>query len=132
MTASRVFSVAGTLPLAKQSIVWENSRGRTRLPMARRLRPTAKVRTKAQVVDFSWFDGTLEGASEWGFDGSSTRRADGHNSDLVSKPVRLYENPYVEDDYLVVSEVMNRDGSPHSSNARALLDEAAGEEFWFG
>ncbi len=94
--------------------------------------PTVNIRTKAQIVDSDWFDGTFEGAPEWGFDGSSTRQAVGEDSDLILKPVRLYENPYIDDGYLVVSEVMNPDGTPHSSNTRARLDEAAGEEFWFG
>lgn len=79
----------------------------------------------------------------WGFDGSSTNQAEGHASDCVLKPVRVYVDPLrtsQRPDYLsvlVLNEVFNVPGdTPHLSNTRALLREAVEkykkQEFWFG
>jgi glutamine synthetase len=79
----------------------------------------------------------------WGFDGSSTNQADGHDSDCVLKPVRVYLDPLrtrARPDYLsvlVLNEVFYVPGErPHLSNTRALLREFTekyeAEEFWFG
>ena len=35
---------------------------------------------------------SLEDLPEWNFDGSSTKQADGSNSDCILKPVRLYQS----------------------------------------
>jgi glutamine synthetase len=67
----------------------------------------------------------------WGFDGSSTRQAEGHDSDCVLQPVRLYEHPLHDHAYIVLCEVMNEDGTSHPSNTRARLPDDT-EEFWFG
>jgi glutamine synthetase len=93
--------------------------------------PTANIRTKSQVIDADLFDGDIESVPEWGFDGSSTRQAEGHDSDCVLQPVRLYENPMREDSHIVLCEVFNADGSVPASNTRASLDDDT-EEFWFG
>jgi len=79
----------------------------------------------------------------WGFDGSSTGQAEGHFSDCVLKPVRVYVDPIrtaQRPDYLsllVLSEVFDVPGDkPHLSNTRALLrglaEKHAAQEFWFG
>ena len=93
--------------------------------------PTANIRTKAQVIDADLFDGDIESVPEWGFDGSSTRQAEGHDSDCVLQPVRLYENPMREDSHIVLCEVFNADGSVPASNTRASLGDDT-DEFWFG
>jgi glutamine synthetase len=92
-------------------------------------KPTANIRTKAQVLES--FSGKLEDVPEWGFDGSSTRQAEGHDSDCVLKPVRLYNNPLREGGYIVMCEVYNADDTSHATNTRGLLDDDT-EEFWFG
>ena len=56
-------------------------------------KPTPNIRTKAQVVSGDTFSGNLEDAPLWGFDGSSTHQAEGHDSDCILKPVRIYPNP---------------------------------------
>ena len=76
----------------------------------------------------------LEDCPEWGFDGSSTMQAEGHFSDCILKPVRLYPNPInkgMMDSYLVMCEVMNADGTPHETNTRHLIGEEE-EGLWFG
>ena len=79
----------------------------------------------------------------WGFDGSSTGQAEGHFSDCVLKPVRVYLDPLrtrERPEYLsvlVLNEVFDVPGdNPHLSNTRALLRSPAkkykDQEFWFG
>lgn len=104
--------------------------------------PTRKLRSKTRILCSSEY--TVEGGEtskqfpEWGFDGSSTAQADGHDSDLVLKPVRSVEDPIRgPGNYLVLCEVNNGDGSPHSTNTRAALrktlENGAGEVgAWFG
>ncbi len=94
--------------------------------------PTANIRTKSQMLDADSFDGTLDAVPVWGFDGSSTQQAEGHDSDCILKPARVYRNPLQENGYFVLCEVLTRDGTRHESNYRALIDESAGSEFWFG
>ncbi len=91
--------------------------------------PVANLRGKTQVKDFDEFP-TLEELPLWGFDGSSTRQAEGHSSDCVLKPVAVYPDPTKTNAALVMCEVMLPDGSPHPTNARAtIIDDA---DTWFG
>jgi len=91
--------------------------------------PVANLRGKTLVKEFSKFP-TLEDVPNWGFDGSSTRQAEGHSSDCVLKPVGVYVDGSKEDAALVLCEVMHADGTPHSTNARATILDDAGT--WFG
>jgi glutamine synthetase len=95
-------------------------------------KPTPNLRTKAQVVLYDDFDGTLATTPLWGFDGSSTHQAEGHDSDCILRPVRLYKNSLRERGYFVLCDVQTRDGTVHSTNTRALINEAEAEQFWFG
>ena len=98
-------------------------------------KPTAKLRSKTKVLD-----GKIEDVSElpeWGFDGSSTRQAEGHFSDCLLRPVSFLMDPIRGgDNILVMCEVFNADGSIHESNKRAALREVAEKYFdqdaWFG
>jgi len=97
--------------------------------------PTQKLRSKTKV-----FDGPLNSLNDlpiWGFDGSSTNQAAGDDSDCMLQPVCYVPDPIRGgDDVLVMCEVMNADGSVHSTNTRAHLrkvDEKFKEqESWFG
>lgn len=95
-------------------------------------KPTPNIRTKAQVVPSDSFTGKVEEAPLWGFDGSSTHQAEGHDSDCILRPVRVYPNPRIDNGYLILCDVLTRDGEEHSTNMRAKIDDAAAEEFWFG
>lgn len=67
----------------------------------------------------------------WSFDGSSTQQAEGKSSDCVLKPVRIYQDPTRSGfSFLVFCEVLNPDGTPHTSNHRHGLDND--EDYWFG
>ena len=91
--------------------------------------PTQKMRSKTKVV--SDFDGNLESCPVWAFDGSSTMQAEGGSSDLLLKPVRILPDPARKYAFLVMTEVLNPDGSPHSSNGRATIKDDD-HDFWFG
>jgi glutamine synthetase len=93
--------------------------------------PTPLLRSKTKILA----DGAEPGI--WGFDGSSTNQAEGHQSDCVLQPVFSCPDPIRGgDDILVLCEVLNIDMTPHPTNTRAKLAEIAekyaGEEALFG
>ena len=92
-------------------------------------KPTQSLRSKTQVRDN--FGGTLEECPMWSFDGSSTEQADGSASDCLLKPVAIFPDPGRKDAFLVMTEVLNADGTPHASNGRATIDDDD-DDFWFG
>ena len=91
--------------------------------------PTQSLRSKTQVRDN--FGGTLEECPMWSFDGSSREQADGSSSDCLLKPVAIFPDPGRKDAFLVMTEVLNADGTPHVSNGRATIDDDD-DDFWFG
>jgi len=91
--------------------------------------PTQSLRSKTQIK--SNFGGTLEECPMWSFDGSSTEQADGADSDCLLKPVAIFPDPGRHDAYLVMTEVLNADGSAHVSNGRATIEEDD-DDYWFG
>ena len=98
-------------------------------------KPTAKLRSKTKVVE-----GPIEKIGDipsWGFDGSSTMQAEGHDSDCMLQPVHHISDPLRGGDHVIVMcEVLNSDGTVHKTNTRAALREIAekykDEEPWFG
>ena len=94
--------------------------------------PEPNLRSKVKVCDLdSW---SVETLPEWSFDGSSTKQAEGHFSDCILKPVRVYENPLNKGtirSLFVLCEVMNPDGTPHETNTRAKIGKEQ-EDLWFG
>lgn len=93
--------------------------------------PTQGIRSKTKVLDESKFSGKLEECPMWSFDGSSTNQAVGGNSDCLLKPVYLCPDPDRRNGYLVMTEVLNADGTPHSTNHRAKINDDD-NDFWFG
>lgn len=91
--------------------------------------PTQSLRSKTQIK--SNFGGTLEECPIWSFDGSSTEQADGADSDCLLKPVAIFPDPGRHDAFLVMTEVLNADGSAHVSNGRATIEEDD-DDYWFG
>ncbi len=101
--------------------------------------PDQQVRSKSRVLvvdESASFDPAAY--PEWGYDGSSTYQASGHDSDLVLRPVRVVRDPFRGgDDRLVLCEVFTPDGTPHATNTRARLREVldaggAKQEPWVG
>jgi glutamine synthetase len=103
--------------------------------------PEPNLRSKVKVIqmDFDkiplWPEALpVSMCPEWSFDGSSTKQAEGHFSDCILKPVRVYNNPLNKvrlESYLVLCEVMHPDGTPHISNTRADIGYEE-EGLWFG
>ena len=92
-------------------------------------KPTQSLRSKTRIErDFS---GKIEDCPMWSFDGSSTQQAEGNDSDCLLKPVAIFPDPDRSNGYLVMTEVLNADGTPHESNGRATIDDDD-NEFWFG
>ena len=91
--------------------------------------PTQIMRSKTKVVED--FGGKLEDCPIWAFDGSSTKQAEGNSSDCLLKPVAIFPDPERVNSFLVMTEVLNADGTPHESNGRATIDDDD-NDFWFG
>lgn len=92
-------------------------------------KPTQSLRSKTKVIhDFS---GKLEDCPIWSFDGSSTMQAEGNSSDCLLKPVAIFPDPARINAFLVMTEVLNADGTPHPTNGRATIDDES-DDFWFG
>ncbi|MCX7121030.1 MAG: glutamine synthetase beta-grasp domain-containing protein [Gammaproteobacteria bacterium] len=99
--------------------------------------PTQTLRCKMRVLQHPKGAMTLSDFPEWGFDGSSTNQASGHDSDLILEAVFFAPDPISgEGNYLVLCEVLNPDGTPHITNKRAKLRElmvsAAKHDPWIG
>src|SRR4030095_579326 len=91
--------------------------------------PVPNLRGKTQVKEFDSFP-TLEQLPMWGFDGSSTRQAEGHSSDCLLEAGAFFPDPTKKDAALVMCEVLLPDGSPHPSNSRATIVDDP--DTWFG
>ena len=92
-------------------------------------KPTQSLRSKTRIErDFS---GKIDDCPMWSFDGSSTQQAEGNDSDCLLKPVAIFPDPDRSNGYLVMTEVLNADGTPHDSNGRATIDDDD-NDFWFG
>ena len=100
--------------------------------------PTQQLRSKTRIVDVADGEVGPEQFPEWSYDGSSTYQADGNDSDLLLRPVRVVRDPLRGgSDFLVLCEVLSSDGRPHATNTRAALRElleagAHAEECWVG
>src|ERR1700689_1545902 len=92
-------------------------------------KPIPELRGKTQIKSFDKTP-TLADMPLWGFDGSSTMQAEGSKSDCILKPVALYPDASRKDGFIVLSEVMHPDGTPHSTNMRATAPDDSG--LWFG
>jgi glutamine synthetase len=90
-------------------------------------RPTQKLRSKTKVLpDLDQVE-SVEELPDWGFDGSSTGQATGHDSDCALRPVAFFPDPVRGSPHvLVMCEVFLADGvTPHPTNTRAKLREVA-------
>jgi glutamine synthetase len=92
-------------------------------------KPTQSLRSKTKIIGD--FDGKLESCPMWSFDGSSTEQAEGNSSDCLLKPVAIFNDPDRKNAFLVMTEVLNADGSAHVTNGRATIDDDD-NDFWFG
>ena len=94
--------------------------------------PTPHLRSKTKIIVMDDFDMDASKLPMWSFDGSSTNQAEGGSSDCLLKPVRAYKDPARKNAFLVISEVLNPDGTPHETNSRAKLVGEMAEQLWIG
>ena len=102
--------------------------------------PTKKLRCKTRILQHPAGAMKLSDIPEWGFDGSSTYQATGHDSDLTLKPVNIIIDPTASGpgkNYLVLCEVFNPNGTSHPTNTRGRLRnllEKGGDkhDMWLG
>lgn len=92
---------------------------------------TWTMRSKLKVHSFlndqikSLGEGDVSVLPMWSFDGSSTGQATGENSDCILAPIRAITDTVRNDgrSVIVLCEVLNADGTPHSTNHRRTLIE---------
>ena len=96
-------------------------------------KPEPNLRSKTKVIDLDDDNPVLNTTDvpKWNFDGSSTKQAEGNNYDCVLNPVRVVRDPQRPKSFLVMCEVLNPDGTPHSTNKRSLIKDKSTEN-WFG
>jgi len=92
-------------------------------------KPEPNLRSKLKITDKPI--NQLSDVPEWGFDGSSTRQAEGYSSDCYLKPVRWYTDIDYVDTIYVLCEVMDSKGKVHETNDRSKLGKE-NEDFWVG
>ncbi len=91
--------------------------------------PEPNLRGKTKIVDKA--PKSVADCDVWGFDGSSTRQAEGKSSDCVLQPVALYPDSGRKNGFLVMCEVLMPDGkTPHPSNFRSTVAEDP--DLWIG
>ena len=91
-------------------------------------KPEPNLRSKVKITDKTIFN--IMDVPEWGFDGSSTKQAEGYSSDCYLKPIRLYSGG-LGDTIYVLCEVMDSRGKVHETNDRAKLGKED-FDFWVG
>ena len=91
--------------------------------------PTQNMRSKTMVR--SEFGGTLEECPMWMFDGSSTKQAEGRDSEVLIKPQAIFSDPFhkaeessgVEGSFLVMCDTYLPTMEPHPTNSRHSAQE---------
>ena len=92
--------------------------------------PEPNLRSKTKVINFTKEDFTVSDLPIWTFDGSSTKQAEGIDSDCLLKPVKMIKDPQRKNGYLVLCEVLNPDETPHTSNMRSKITDDS--NLWLG
>ncbi len=94
--------------------------------------PEPNLRSKTRIINLDGdTEPIIDDLPSWTFDGSSTKQATGNKSDCIIQPTRIYPDPFRDDGYLVLCEVLDDEGNPHISNERNNISEDD-EEWWFG
>jgi glutamine synthetase len=92
--------------------------------------PEPNLRSKTKIIITNNSVLNLEDCPMWSFDGSSTKQAEGNNSDCLLKPIKLVIDSGRKNGYIVLCEVLNPDGTPHESNYRSSLKD--NPDNWYG
>lgn len=92
------------------------------------------LRSKTRVLSFGDISG---GFPEWDYDGSSTKQADGDNSEVILKPCAIFKDPLrSHKDALVLCSTYKANGEPlsnnHRHNAERVFNTNLDEHPYFG
>lgn len=95
--------------------------------------PEPNLRSKIKIIDLnkSVSELNISDFPNWGFDGSSTKQAEGNFSDCYLKPVRFYATGNYGDTIYVLCEVLDGNNQIHESNTRAKVGKED-TNFWVG
>lgn len=93
-----------------------------------------ELRSKTKVMN-KMVD--LDSLPHWNYDGSSTLQAEGHDSEVIIRPVRMIKDPFRKGDHkIVLCDTYKPDGTPlpnnHRVNAKEIFDKHLSEEPWYG
>lgn len=97
-----------------------------------------KFRSKSRTLEVTGNDDLeVRNLPHWTYDGSSTGQASGKNSEIVLKPVRLFNCPFRGNNaFLILCDTYSSAGEPTESNTRsqanAVFETGLEEEPWFG
>jgi glutamine synthetase len=92
--------------------------------------PEPNLRSKTKIIITNNSVLNLEDCPMWSFDGSSTKQAEGNNSDCLLKPIKLVIDSVRKNGYILLCEVLNPDETPHESNYRSSLKD--NPDNWYG
>jgi glutamine synthetase len=92
--------------------------------------PEPSLRSKIKIMDLP-VPFELKDIPNWGFDGSSTKQAEGNFSDCYLKPVKIYRTNSSINKIYVLCEVYDGNNEIHPSNYRAKIGEED-LDFWVG
>jgi glutamine synthetase len=93
------------------------------------------LRSKFKTMTIS-IDSPITDYPVWNFDGSSTGQNIGEDTEILIKPVALFNHPFLENAKVVLSECYYPDGTPTKCNTRRLaanvFEANAALEPWYG
>jgi glutamine synthetase len=97
-----------------------------------------KFRSKSRTLEVTGNDDLeVNNLPHWTYDGSSTSQASGDNSEVILKPVRLFNCPFRGNNgFLILCDTYSPNGEPIGTNnrytANMVFETAKEEEPWYG
>jgi glutamine synthetase len=95
------------------------------------LRSKTKVFEKPNTTNIN-----LDALPIWNFDGSSTGQACGEDSEIILKPVKIFNDPFRENGNIVLCDTYLPNGENHPTNnrfqANIIFSKDLEEKPWFG
>ena len=93
-----------------------------------------ELRSKTRVMEAK---DNLSEIPEWNYDGSSTKQAEGNDSEVIIRPVKMVKDPFRGKDHrLVLCDTYKPDGTPlpnnHRVKAKEIFDKYPDAKPWFG
>lgn len=95
------------------------------------------LRSKAKTYDKPI--NSIDDLGEWNYDGSSTKQAETNNSEVLLRPVALFDDPFMlRPNKICLCETYMADGTPSNTNfrhfAKKIFDMDKDKKFdpWFG